>query len=196
MRIGDKLAQRWLAPGSPFPIQDPDPRSAGESYPTMEHFLAAMKYKIATDKPTIAQSLFGSQGTIHQKFLRQKQAEIGVGAGAKPLTEAREAALLVEEVKEVHAESRLAAMKKWKAKFEESKWNVVKDDLLENAVKQRFDRDARFRKIVTAAKDQGKYLLFFTGSASSEYGGKRTKEGYLEGENKLGKAIMKIAGFE
>jgi len=196
LRIGDKLAQRWLAPGSPFPIQDPDPRSAGESYPTMEHFLAAMKYKIATDKPTIAQSLFGPQGTIHQKFLRQKQAEIGVGAGAKPLTEAREAALLVEEVKEVHAESRLAAMKKWKAKFEESKWNVVKDDLLENAVKQRFDRDARFRKIVTAAKDQGKYLLFFTGSASSEYGGKRTKEGYLEGENKLGKAIMKIAGFE
>jgi mRNA (guanine-N7-)-methyltransferase len=196
LRIGDKLAQRWLAPGSPFPIQDPDPRSAGESYPTMEHFLAAMKYKVATDKPAIAQSLFGSQGTIHQKFLRQKQAEIGVGAGSKPLTEAREAALLVEEMKEVHQESRLAAMKKWKAKFEESRWTEVKDDLLENAVKQRWDKDARFRKIVDAAREQGKYLLFFTGSSSSEYGGKRTKEGYLEGENKLGKAIMKVAGFE
>ena len=196
LHIGDKLAQRWLAPGSPFPIQDPDPRSAGESYPTMEHFLAGMKYKVATDKPALAQSLFGSQGTIHQKFLRQKQAEIGVGAGARPLTEAREAALLVEEIKEVHAESRLAAMKKWKAKFEEAKWTVVKDDLLDNAVKQRYEKDARFRKIIVAAKDQGKYLLFFTGSASSEYGGKRTKEGYLEGENKLGKAIMKVAGFE
>ena len=196
LRISDKLAQRWLAPGSPFPIQDPDPRSAGESYPTMEHFLAGMKYKVATDKPALAQSLFGSQGTIHQKFLRQKQAEIGVGAGARPLTEAREAALLVEEMKEVHQESRLAAMKKWKAKFEEPKWTVVKDDLLENAVKQRWDKDSRFRKIVDAAKQQGKYLLFFTGSASSEYGGKRTKEGYLEGENKLGKAMMKVAEFE
>ena len=196
LRIGDKLAQRWLAPGSPFPIQDPDPRSAGESYPTMEHFLAAMKYKVATDKPSIAQSLFGSQGTLHQKYLRMKQAEIGVGAGAKPLSEAREAALLMEEVKEVHAESRLAAMKKWKAKFEEAKWTAVKDDLLENAVTQRWEKDSRFRKIVDAAKQQGKYLLFFTGSASSEYGGKRTKEGYLEGENKLGKAIMKVAGFE
>jgi hypothetical protein len=49
---------------------------------------------------------------------------------------------------------------------------------------------------VEAAKQQGKYLLFFTGSSSSEYGGKRTKEGYLEGENKLGKMIMKVAGFE
>ena len=196
LRIGDKLAQRWLAPGSAFPIQDPDPRSAGESYPTMEHFLAAMKYKVATDKPSLAQSLFGSQGTIHQKFLRQKQAEIGVGTGAKPLSETREAALLEEEKKEVHKESTHLAMKKWKAKFDEPKWASVKDDLLENAVKQRWEKDARFRKIVEAAKGQGKYLLFFTGSASSEYGGKRTKEGYLEGENKLGKAIMKVAGFE
>ena len=196
LRIGDKLAQRWLAPGSAFPISDPDPRSAGETYPSMEHFLAGMKYKVATDKPSMAQSLFGSQGTIHQKFLRQKQAEIGVGAGAKPLTEAREAALLVEEMKEIHQESRQVAMKKWKAKFDEPKWDSVKDELLENAVQQRWSKDARFHKIVEAAKQQGKHLLFFTGSASSEYGGKRTKEGHLEGENKLGKAIMKVAGFE
>jgi predicted NAD-dependent protein-ADP-ribosyltransferase YbiA (DUF1768 family) len=196
LRIGDKLAQRWLAPGSPFPIQDPDPRSAGERYPSMEHFLAAMKYKVASDKPSLAQSIFGPDGTIHQKFLRQKQAEIGVGAGAKPLTEAREAALLTEELKEIHTESRLAAMKKWKAKFDDAKWTSVKDELLENAVRQRWDKDARFHTIVEAAKQQGKYLLFFTGSASSEYGGKRTKEGFLEGENKLGKMIMKIAGFE
>jgi len=196
LRIGDKLAQRWLAPGSPFPIQDPDPRSAGERYPSMEHFLAAMKYKVASDKPSLAQSIFGPDGTIHQKFLRQKQAEIGVGAGAKPLTEAREAALLTEELKEIHTESRLAAMKKWKAKFDDAKWTSVKDELLENAVRQRWDKDARFHTIVEAAKQQGKYLLFFTGSASSEYGGKRTKEGFLEGENKLGKMIMKVAGFE
>jgi hypothetical protein len=162
----------------------------------MEHFLAAMKYKVATDKPGLAQSIFGPDGTIHQKFLRQKQAEIGVGAGAKPLTDTREAALLVEELKEIHAESRQAAMKKWKAKFDEAKWSSVKEELLENAVKQRWDKDARFHTIVEAAKQQGKHLLFSTGSSSSEYGGKRTKEGYLEGENKLGKMIMKVAGFE
>jgi len=194
LRLGDKLAQRWLAPGSPFVIQDPV--TPEETYPSIEHFMAGMRYKVATDKPGLSQSLFAPHGTLHQKFLTKKQAEIGVGAGAKPLTEAREAALLVEEMKEIHTEMRPAAMKKWKAKFDEAKWNSVKDDLLEEAVRQRWTKDARFHTIVEAAKQQGKYLLFFTGSASSEYGGKRTKEGYLEGENKLGKAIMKVAGFE
>jgi predicted NAD-dependent protein-ADP-ribosyltransferase YbiA (DUF1768 family) len=151
---------------------------------------------VATDKPNLAQSIFGPDGTIHQKFLRQKQAEIGVGAGAKPLTEAREAALLTEELKEIHAESRLAAMKKWKAKFDQAKWDSVKDGLLKEAIRQRWEKDARFHTTVEAAKQQGKTLLFFTGSASSEYGGKRTQEGYLEGENKLGKAMMEVAGFE
>jgi len=102
----------------------------------------------------------------------------------------------VEELKEVHNEMRAVAMKKWKATFDQAKWDGVKDDLLKEAVRQRWEKDARFRTIVEAAKQQGKTLLFYTGSASSEYGGKRTQEGYLEGENKLGKAMMEIAGFE
>jgi len=62
-------------------------------------------------------------------------------------------------------------------------------------VRQRYSKDARYRKILDAAKQQGKTLLFYTGSANSEYGGKQTKDKYLEGENKLGRAMMKIAGF-
>jgi predicted NAD-dependent protein-ADP-ribosyltransferase YbiA (DUF1768 family) len=194
MKLGDKTALRWIAPGSPFPIQDPV--SAAETYPSIEHFLAGMRYKVGTDKPGLSQSLFGQQGSIHQKFARQRAAEVGVGAGAKPLSEDRDAELLSEEIKEVHSEMRAVAMKKWKAKFDETKWNAVKDDLLTEAVRQRWEKDARFRKILEAAKQQGKTLLFYTASASSEYGGKRSQEGYLEGENKLGKAMMAIAGFE
>ena len=193
LKIGDKTAMRWISPGSPFPIQDP--AAVTETYPSIEHFLAAMRYKVATDKPGLAQSLFGPQGTIHQKFLRQRAAEMGVGVGAKPLTDDRDAKLITEEMKEIHDEMRQTAMKKWKAKFDEAKWSAVKDDLLKEAVRQRWSKDARFRTIVEAAKQQGKTLLFYTGSASSEYGGKRTQEGYLEGENKLGKAIMEIAAF-
>jgi len=201
LKIGDKLALRWISPGSPFAIQDPVTGGAGaanqvETYPSLEHFMAGMRYKIATDKPGLAQSIFGPQGSIHQKFLRQRAAEIGVGAGAKPLTDERDAKLLVDELKEVHNEMRAVAMKKWKAAFDQAKWDGVKDDLLKEAVRQRWEKDARFRTIVEAAKQQGKTLLFYTGSASSEYGGKRTQEGYLEGENKLGKAMMEIAGFE
>ena len=193
LKIGDATGLRWIAPGSPFPIQDPV--APQEVYPSIEHFLAGMRYKVATDKPGLAQSIFGTQGSIHQKFLRQRAAETGVGAGAKPLSNDRDAKLIIEELKEVHDEMRLAAMKRWKAAFNEAKWSSVKDDLLKEAVRQRWEKDARFRTIVEAAKQQGKTLLFYTGSASSEYGGKRTQEGVLEGENKLGKAIMEIAGF-
>lgn len=194
LKIGDKTGLRWISPGSPFPVQDPV--NAAETYPSIEHFLAGMRYKVATDKPGLAQSVFGPQGSIHQKFARLRAAEVGVGAGAKPLSEDRDAKLITEEMKDVHTEMRAVAMKKWKAKFDEAKWNSVKDELLTEAVRQRWEKDARFRTIVEAAKQQGKTLLFYTGSAASEYGGKRSQEGYLEGENKLGKAIMSIAGFE
>jgi predicted NAD-dependent protein-ADP-ribosyltransferase YbiA (DUF1768 family) len=194
LKIGDKLALRWISPGSSFPIQDPV--TASETYPSIEHFLAGMRYKVATDKPGLAQALFGPTGVIHQKFLRLRDAERGVGAGAKALTDDRDAELTVEELKEVHGEMRLTGMKKRGAKFDEAKWNNVKDELLTEAVRQRYSKDMRFRTILEAAKQQGKTLLFFTGSASSEYGGKQTREKTLEGENKLGKAMMEIAGFE
>ena len=193
LKIGDKLALRYIAPGTPFIVKDPVVPT--ETYPSIEHFLAAMRYKVATDKPGLGQALFSPTGRIHQKFLRQRDAEKGVGAGAKPLSDDRDAELLAEEVKEVHGEMRLTGMKKNNAKFDEAKWNNVRDDLLEEAVRQRYTKDTRFRGIVEAAKEQGKTLLFFTGSANSEYGGKQTKEKYIEGENKLGKAMMKIAGF-
>jgi predicted NAD-dependent protein-ADP-ribosyltransferase YbiA (DUF1768 family) len=194
LKIGDKLALRYIAPGTPFIITDPV--TPTERYPSIEHFMAAMRYKVASDKPGLAQALFSPTGRIHQKFLRQRDSEKGVGAGAKELTDDREAELITEELKEVHAEMRLTGMKKNNTKFDEAKWNGVKDDLLKEAVRQRYTKDARFRTIVEAAKQQGKTLLFYTGSASSEYGGKQTKEKYIEGENKVGKAIMELAGFE
>ena len=155
-----------------------------------------MRYKLATDKPGLSQSLFGTAGTIHQKFLNQRVSEVGIGVGAKPLTADRDANLLVEEVKEVRAELRSSAMKKWKAKFDDAKWSDdIEEALIHEAIKQRWTKDSRFRTIVEAAKQQGKTLLFYTGSGSSVYGGKRTAEGYIEGENKIGKAIMEVAGF-
>jgi predicted NAD-dependent protein-ADP-ribosyltransferase YbiA (DUF1768 family) len=194
LKIGDKLALRHIAPGTPFIVTDPV--TPTETYPSIEHFMAAMRYKVASDKPGLAQALFSPTGRIHQKFLRQRDSEKGVGAGAKQLTDDREAELLTEELKEVHNEMRLTGMKKNNTKFDESKWNGVKDDLLKEAVRQRYSKDARFRTILEAAKQQGKTLLFYTGSANSEYGGKQNKEKYIEGENKLGKAMMEAAGFE
>jgi predicted NAD-dependent protein-ADP-ribosyltransferase YbiA (DUF1768 family) len=192
LKIGNQYAMRHIAPGTLFPISDPaDPTQV---YPSIEHFMAGMRYKYATDKPTLATAIFGQESPIiHQKFENLRRAEMG--PTQKPLHPNRDAQLLTEEVKAVHAEMKPAAMKKHNAKFDEVKWNAVKEGLLEEAVKQRYAKDQDFRTILEAAKQQGKTLLFYTGSASSEYGGKRTAEGVIEGENKLGKMMMKVAGF-
>jgi len=194
LKIGDTTAMRWIAPGSPFPIQD-SASTTPETYPSIEHFLAGMRYKLATDKPDLGQKLFGTSGTIHQKYLNMRATEVGIGADAKPLTELRNSKLLVEEIAEVRSQLTLKAMKKWGAKFNEAAWSELQDSMIKEAVQQRWTKDARFRTIVEAAKQQGKTLLFFTDSASSIYGGKRTNQGFLEGENKIGKAMMEVAGF-
>jgi predicted NAD-dependent protein-ADP-ribosyltransferase YbiA (DUF1768 family) len=195
LKIGDANALSWIAPGSPFPIQDTTAAAAPtvETYPSIEHFLAGMKYKFATDKPGLGPSIFGSAGSIHQKYLTLRGSETGMGSVA--LSDDRNKELLVAELKEVRDSILLGQMKKSGASFLKAKWADLEDTLITDAVRQRWTKDARFRTIVTAAKDQGKTLLFYTGSASSIYGGKRTAEGYLEGENKIGKAMMEVAGF-
>ena len=48
LKIGDKGAARWLAPMAPFPI--PDPEDAAQIYPSMEHYIAGMRLKLASNK--------------------------------------------------------------------------------------------------------------------------------------------------
>jgi hypothetical protein len=63
-------------------------------------------------------------------------------------------------------------------------------------LRQRWLRDARFHKIVEAARQQQKYMLYNVGiSAASELGGSRKLDGRIEGENKVGKFIMQLAQF-
>jgi predicted NAD-dependent protein-ADP-ribosyltransferase YbiA (DUF1768 family) len=76
-------------------------------------------------------------------------------------------------------------------------WALQKDRVLEEALTQRWKRDARLRRILEAARDKGKTLLYFTpGTSSSNLGGvHRTSSGLIEGANKVGKIYMRLAGF-
>jgi len=189
LKMDDKTALRWLAPGSPFPIKDP--KHPSETYPSIEHFLAGMKYKYATDKISHAQTLFAPSGSIHQKYLKQREVLRGSESSPRVLTDKEELELLEKELKDVHTDSCLAGMKRNGAKFNTQRWAELKDDFLKEAVRQRLAKDVRFAKIVKEALKQEKHLLLDTGVASNEYGGKLTKEGVLEGENKYGKEVMK-----
>lgn len=189
LKINDKGSTRWLAPYAPFPIMDGDVR-----YPSLEHYIAGMKYKLATDQPQLAPSIFGSEGTIHQKFVRQEL--IMSQGGKKQLSEEERQPLLLEEMKEVKNALRPGNIKKYRAIFDETTWAKVKDDILKQGLTQRWEKDARFRKIVEAARTQKKYLLFYTGpTGTNDLGGVRRPDGKIEGENKVGKMIMELSGY-
>jgi predicted NAD-dependent protein-ADP-ribosyltransferase YbiA (DUF1768 family) len=190
--IKDKAAGQWLAPTAPFPITDPEDDTV--KYPTMNHYLAAMRFRVASDKPELAASIFGTEGTIHQKFLRTRLLE--TEGGTKALPEKRDKELLKQEAIEVREAIRPSAFKKYKATFDEARWATRKDEVLREGVRQRWETDARFRKIVEAARDKGKTLLYYApGANSTNLGGVRKADGRIEGDNQLGKIIMELAGF-
>jgi hypothetical protein len=188
LKINDKGAARWLAPSAPFPIKD-----GNVSYPSLEHYMGGMMYKQATSKPELAVSLFARDGSIHQEYLGQRLTE--TAGGTKPLPEDRDYALLENESKDVKAAMKAATVKKYKGTFDETKWASMKDAVLLDGLTQRWENDAKLRKIVEAARNQGKILLFYTPGAVTNMGGVRRDDGTIEGDNKVGKILMSLAKF-
>jgi predicted NAD-dependent protein-ADP-ribosyltransferase YbiA (DUF1768 family) len=189
LKLGDKTAARWLSPIAPFPISDD-----GIEYPSLEHFIGAMKYKVATNQPNKAPQIFGSEGSIHQAMLRKKLSK---EIGGKTLTEDELFDLYKEEMEAIRAATKPAGFKVQKATYDESAWAANRKDVLLEGLKQRWENDARFRRIVEAARNQGKHLLYYTGATgTSDLGGVyRPKEKKIEGDNLLAKLIMELAGF-
>ncbi len=191
LKIGDKGAGRWLAPSAPFPIEDPEDTSV--VYPSLEHFIAGMMYKKATDKPELAVTLFSRDGSIHQQFLRQRLDE---SSGGRAIAEDRDYELLELETKEVKAAIRDSAMRRYGATFKPEVWATAKDEILRAGLKQRWTKDERMRKIITAVRAQNKILLYYTpGAANVNLGGVRRDDGKIEGNNKIGRILMEYANF-
>ncbi len=182
LKIKEPAAGRWLSLSAAFPIPDPD--DAKIQYPTVEHYLAAMKYKYATDKPELAKALFSTEGKIHQKYLAKRHADSTERDASK------------EEAEEVRAECRPQAMKKNGVIYNDTKWLDSKDRALTDALQYRWMHDKRLRKIIEAARDQNKYILNYNTASGSELGGKRRNaDGRIDGSNKVGKVYMKLANY-
>jgi predicted NAD-dependent protein-ADP-ribosyltransferase YbiA (DUF1768 family) len=198
--INDFGAGRYLAPSGPFPIEDPDDPTV--QYPSVEHFMAGMMIKHASDKPELAKTLFARAtdrnkgiGSIHQKFLLERQIASNA-AGGKPLTEDQDQDFIRRESEAVKDAMTPAALSRFRVTIDKAAWATAKDAFLEEALRQRWTKDARFRKIVEAARNQGRYLLFYSPGANSQnLGGTRGNDGIIKGENKYGKIIMQLAGY-
>jgi hypothetical protein len=190
--VGDKGAGKWLSPTAPFPIEDMT--NPEVKYPTLNHYLAAMRYRIASNTPDIATTVFSREGTIHQKYTRIRVDESD--GGKKPIPEKRDQKLLKEEDADIKKEITPAAFKRNRSTFNEALWASKKDEILQEGLRQRWETDARFRKIVEAARDKGKVLLYYApGANSSNLGGVHRSTGAIEGDNQIGKMIMELAGF-
>jgi hypothetical protein len=183
---------RWLSLGAPFPIPDPDDPSV--KYPTIEHYLAAMKLKMASNKPGLAKELMSTGGKIHQDYALKRRTE-----SVKPES-ARDYELLAMEVADVRKKMTKTYLNQYRVVFDDNKWIPVKDNVIMDALRHRWENDKRFRDTVEAARNMGKYLLYSikgTTTNASELGGTRSlASGIIEGDNKIGRFIMELAGFK
>ena len=193
-KVGDKGAARWLAPIARFPVSDGD-----DEYPTLEHYIAAMRYKYgATEKDgspvpkSFLQAMFGSEGSIHQRALRAEVRE----RGDSNIDEEKLRVILKEEFDELQKQTKNSAIKANGFVPNDSGWAKHREQVLRVGLRQRWETDERFRKAVIALMKQNKYLLYYSPLVGlSYYAGMRKANKTIEGDNMIGKILMQIAGL-
>jgi predicted NAD-dependent protein-ADP-ribosyltransferase YbiA (DUF1768 family)/predicted RNA methylase len=207
-------AGRWLSLSAPFPIPDKDIMGANGQpilYPTIEHYMAAMKYIHASNlseskRNYLAISLFSTTGSIHQKYAMERLQKKTTPGSGTPLDDA----LLEKEAVDVQKGLSKAFTEKQKIVFQDEKWNrplrpedalSLRDRILRDALVYRWEKDADFRKILEELRAQKRYLLYTIKDAAdgSEWGGQLEtagpEKGRLRGENRLGMMLMEVAGW-
>jgi predicted NAD-dependent protein-ADP-ribosyltransferase YbiA (DUF1768 family) len=182
-------AGRHLAPNAPFRIRDSED---GTEYPSIRHFLAAMKFKLTSARPELA-AIFSRNGDIHASFLASrltKSADKVKQGRRQELTIDENNEFILNETAEVErTEYRYIAEKS--VGFDNTKWTAIKDNVLLDAIRQRLRGDKKFCEIVTAAIAQNKVLLY-NNETDKELGG-ALKMGKIEGQNKYGRFILQLA---
>jgi hypothetical protein len=169
--------------------------------------MAAMLYKVATNKPHLAVSLFSAeQGELHREFLTERARKLQTVKAKNPkaeptLTKAEEYLLIKSEITKVHAKMSTTdaeGLYSYKGiQFDEGKWLSMRGGLLAGALKQRWDIDPLLRKTVEAAREKAKILVYYTGENSGSYMGAtfRSSTKTLDGQNAYGIELMRLGGF-
>jgi hypothetical protein len=181
------FSARYLAPNARFPIKDTSDPEDTTVYPSITHFLAAMKFKYASAVPEMAQT-FSRTGSIHQEFLGQRER---VRIQKSKLTPEEDHSINLLESTRVKTVADTELAKK-DTGFDNSKWLTRENEILRSAVLQRLTADKKFCEIISIALGKGKYLLYTT-NTSSDLGGERLINRTIRGANKYGKMIMTLA---
>lgn len=190
--IDNKNYARWLAPTALFTIYDKtdvsDKYPQGTPYPSINAYIAAMMIKDGAGRADLARNLFSVDGSIHNDAIAPYKG--------KPLSEVDKYTITITEATAIAKVIASTYLKRtYKISINEAKWDALKNGYFEEALSQRWTTDAEFRKIVSKARDMGKYLLYYSKGASDLGGHRSAADGHIEGNNKIGKMIMQLAGF-
>ncbi len=184
IRDKDKHARSRLTTISPFMVQDRLEDGTIVEYPSVEHYMAAMRMKICGGNPDKAAFLFSKTGRVHEKAL-QDRLLISVATEQQKHLEFQES--LRKEMEAIYKTLRAE-------KLLRPECDAVSHEALREGMRQRMERDALFKAVVQKAVKEGKYLLYFD-SKESDMGGKRLPSGKIQGNNRIGKTIMDLAGI-
>ncbi len=190
----DPYAHSRLATIATFMVQDTEEDGSITSYPSIEHYMAAMQVKRCARKKAngekAARRIFSAQGAIHQKFIGERMA--------RAITEDK------HDLYQNSLKDELAAIQQAMRPAELAKAGVeltspedctrVMHEALREGLRQRLERDALFRTIVQKAREKGKYLLNFD-IKGGDMTGRRGSDGKIKGNNRVGTVLMELAGI-
>ena len=194
LRLGPDLADwpRYLSLGmqntAVFTI--PDIADPSVRYASVEAAIAAAKYQRATNKAEMGATLFKIDGTIHQKFEKEREKLIATGAPPEALDKS-----IDDEVAMVRIISGKAKMGGYKAVWDPAAWEAPggRDDVYPAYLAKRFAVDGRFRDMIEAIRAKGGEILFVNGVDPSYLGvGVRVDGSISGGDNKVGRWMMSL----
>jgi predicted NAD-dependent protein-ADP-ribosyltransferase YbiA (DUF1768 family) len=176
LKIGDKNWRRYISTFTHFPFKDTVNPSI--VYPSMEAALGAAKYALASNKPELGAQIFSVTGNIHQKYESQKKSADAVDEEGVSMRDAQKP----------------AAYRKTATTFNQEAWDAIKERVIADLVRQRYEGDAHFREILNAAAKLRARLMYYTQGGATDLSG--TEKGdAIQGDNLLGRAYMKQVGY-
>jgi SAM-dependent methyltransferase/predicted NAD-dependent protein-ADP-ribosyltransferase YbiA (DUF1768 family) len=185
-KIKDKQWRRYLSTFTPFEFRDF--LNPAVVYPSFEAALGAAKYQIATNKPEMGSTIFSTTGRIAQETTTRRMNI--AGAGAEPTADQKEE-LAVEEGEKMREAAKPEKIRKV-AKWNQEAWEAQREQVIVDLVRQRYERDEHFRKILDAVKGQRARLVYFTRGAN-ELGSTSSAN---DGLNLYGRALMRVVGLK
>jgi hypothetical protein len=192
-RIGAALADwpRYMSLGTLVELTDM--HNPAVRYPSIEAAIASAKYQLATDKAELGPQIFRVEGAVHAKWDKERERIMSTMPAGEEQDRAMEKTV-DDQVSMTRVASGINKMKAYKAMYTKESWDAQKESVYKAYLRQRFEKDERFREMVQAIRAAGGQILFANGTEPSELGvGIRLDGSVAGGENKVGRWMMELA---